>query len=153
MKRFWDKVDIKGKDECWEWKAGKSRSYGMFLNKETGKVETAHRFSYRLTYGKIEKGKLICHKCDNRGCVNPNHLYQGDKGTNAADCKGRTGRVSRWYKGELWLIRHLHSKEIAQGAIAKMFKVSSTIISRIVKDPNYSYKGMNRYQLRNLNVF
>jgi len=71
--RFWEKVDVRGDDECWEWKAAKSKGYGRIGGKNNTYIE-AHRLAYMLVKGDIPKGYDLDHLCKNHGCVNPNHL-------------------------------------------------------------------------------
>ncbi len=93
MQRFWDKVNKT--NGCWIWKAGlRSLKTGYGAFKFKGKIVDAHRMSWFLTHGCFPKN-LVCHKCDNRLCVNPDHLYEGTFRDNARDMWLRGGRIPK----------------------------------------------------------
>lgn len=134
IKRFWGKVNILEPDKCWEW-AGllKPKGYGDFWVDH--KMRLAHRVVWELTYGDIPVNIMVLHKCNNKKCVNPNHLYLGTAGNNIRDSleENPTGRGHcRLYEGEIWLIKKLYKGGIIQLVISKMFKVGRTQIQKIV---------------------
>lgn len=85
--RFWSKVSkVPGDDGCWEWQASLHHSgYGQFFMKGRGRPIMAHRISWELTHGDIPTGILVLHKCDNRKCVRPEHLFLGTDKDNCDD--------------------------------------------------------------------
>ena len=95
---------------CWLWNRSITQfGYGnLSLNKKNIK---AHRLSWEVYHGEIPKGKLVCHKCDVRSCVNPEHLFIGTHKDNMDDCakKGRNYLQKNPYKTNL---RKLNADQI-----------------------------------------
>lgn len=140
--RFWGKVNIHSKNECWEWTGGKTgNGYGSFYF--GGCWCAAHRAAWILTYGAIPKGLCVLHHCDHPWCMNPNHLFLGTNADNVADrvCKDRSARMrgeenprAKLIESDRLEIRRLYKEaNLYQREIAEMFGVAQTTISRVVR--------------------
>ena len=89
--RLWQKIDVRGVDECWPWLASRNHGgYGTF--RHNGKTVRVTRLMWALANGKeMPQGSYACHTCDNPACCNPHHIWEGNPLDNMRDCiaKGR----------------------------------------------------------------
>jgi hypothetical protein len=144
--RFWTKVDRRACDECWPWRGGlKSNGYGQIgadpeSDEYVGRKLHAHRVAYELAFGPISGSAHVLHRCDNRACVNPKHLFLGTHQDNMADmfAKGRHAHGDRQPTRKLshhqvrairWLAAHDPGPQVE---LARAFGVSQSNITQIL---------------------
>ncbi len=145
LDKFWEKVDMKTKNECWLWMGAISANYGQFKGMIGGKIKqtSAQRFSWELTNGVIPINMHVLHHCDNPICVNPQHLFLGTVLDNMRD-KINKGRMimpkgdnhynSKLSYSKVKEIRQLAIKGEHHKKIASQFHVARTTITAVVNN-------------------
>lgn len=146
---FWSRIRKNSPVSCWIWTGATLDGYGSLgIN---GKHIKAHRFAYEQYYGPIPKGMLCCHRCDNRACVNPVHLFLGHPKDNSRDMvnKGRSLRGERQPRAKLteqevtFVKAHFIPYNSAFGvtALATKFQVSQSTIRSALKGRSWKHVG------------
>lgn len=124
---------------CWIWMGAMLDSgYGRYAGKR------AHRIFYEAHNGEIPEGALVCHRCDTRSCVNPNHLFIGTTDDSMADMvsKGRSAKrgghgMAKLSEDEVATIRSLRG--VMRGIdIALRVNVSKQLVSAIQLGRNWN---------------
>ncbi len=135
---FWSKV-VKIENGCWTWN-GLHDSNGYGLVNVDGVKTRCHRVAFTLTNGPVEKGKYVCHRCDNPGCCRPDHLFAGTALDNSRDCaeKGRNCRgeknwAARLKEDDIRQIRRLYGGGgYLQREVGVLFGISQMHVYKIV---------------------
>jgi hypothetical protein len=138
-KRFWERVNRGRKRACWVWKLGTTpNGYGKV--KRLGKTLLSHRVAFELHYNKqIPDGVEVLHKCDNKPCCNPYHLFLGTQKDNVNDAisKGRMWcptreKFKKLSDEKICEIRNAYQDGHSQNDVAERFGVHQSHVSKIV---------------------
>ena len=141
--------DLHGCGPCLLWTRSRDPSTGYAKQRWRGKNRLAHRLAYWLRYGKIPKGALVLHMCarGSDGCINPKHMYLGDKQDNVDD----TVRVDKHVKGEMSGMAKLTNAKVrrarkmwasgnwTQKEIAEVFGVVPSNVSRVLNGKSWKH--------------
>lgn len=139
FERWLEKVDMKGPDDCWEWLAAKdSQGYGQI--KSNKKDTRAHRYAYEHYKNNghpVPSNLHVCHHCDNRGCVNPSHLFLGTAKDNTQDMirKGRhrfPKKPKKHTDDEVIKIRSDYGSGLSQKEVAELNNTNRQAVWKII---------------------
>lgn len=137
--RFLAKVKVMDSG-CHEWQASFHKDgYGKFQTE--GKAALAHRVAYRL-FKQNPESLCVLHRCDNRKCVNVEHLFLGTAKDNIADMdqKKRRGTKSKLTYANVDVIKNLLQDRYTQQYIAEKFNIDQTTVSRIKLSKSFLFK-------------
>lgn len=148
--RFANKVAVR--DECWGWTGATNRTggggYGILS--VAGRPTLTHRHAWQLVNGPIPCGMSVLHRCDNRPCIRPDHLFLGTKSDNMRDMvsKGRgwhpvfRGERSKWSRltaSDVVDIRRRKATGESSVSIAARYTTSDNSVNRIVRRARWAH--------------
>ena len=144
--RFMSKINIGAGGGCWNWTdAPHTTGYGVLsiIVNGSSRLLFAHRLAYFFAFGEIPASDgrwgtlLVCHRCDNRLCVNPAHLFLGTDGDNMRDktAKGRNhrpvGMLSPTAKLTDDQVRQIRADNRDRHELAKAFGINESTVRNI----------------------
>lgn len=155
---FWARVLKKGSEDCWEWQGALTSSgYGNLT--WSGKHVQAHRVAFLLSVGGIalqtgfrnegrakKYRRFVLHRCDNRKCCNPAHLFLGSMSTNQKDAYSKGRKVqprsghanAKLTRAQVKELRRAYAaREAVQTELAATYGVSQRTVSLIVRNETY----------------
>lgn len=149
VSRFRRRVPEGDPAACWPFEGCRNHSgYGKFGIE--GRVHFAHRVAWELAHGPIPDDMRVLHRCDNRPCCNPSHLFLGTMSDNMHDMwsKGRHAPPARIGEGhhsakltedDIRQIRALAASGVFQRVIAEQYGVTQTNVGQIVRRKTWTH--------------
>lgn len=134
------KVDANG---CWVWQLyAFPNGYGGFSEhvNRTTQTTSAHRGAWAAAHGPIAHGSVVCHRCDNRLCCNPEHLFLGTQSDNIKDMvakgrgnprRGEDHHNSKLTAGDVRMVKLLLGLGVRQYRLSQLYGVGQQTISAI----------------------
>lgn len=155
VQKFWSRVNKADENDCWLWNAGKTKRYGYFFVHPRNQL--AHRVAWMFTYGEIPDGKVICHKCDNTFCCNPNHLFIGTQADNVKDMEmkgrrraaiGEKAAKAKLTEDDVRGVFDLYHRGMKLRQIAAHYGVTKTTIDFILAGKSWKHLGLKKQAVR-----
>lgn len=144
--RFW--ASVQKTDKCWLWTSATNKNgYGVLRLSGVKSNVLVHRFSYQIHFGEAPDDKRVCHRCDIRNCVRPDHLFLGTQTDNLRDMykkdrhpKGQDRGHAKLTDEAVQQIRALYQEgRIRQKELARRFGVSQGTVSEIISRKRWTH--------------
>lgn len=146
IRRFWNKVEKRGDDECWLWMASTAgKGYGQMRIPKTRRNVYSHRVAYELAHGPLPEGQFACHTCDTPRCCNPKHLFAGTAKANQSDMAkkkrstwGEKSVCSKMKERDIDFIFRLSKEGWSQALIGKAVGLHQVQVGRILRHERWN---------------
>ena len=133
--RFEDCISPEPNSGCWLWDGGGKGQRGYYSISVNGRLERIHRVAWKRYRGLIPPGFIVCHHCDVRCCVNPDHLFLGEPVDNTADMirKGRMARGERRSNSKLTneKVLEIRASSLSSYLLGVQYGIGSSTIRKL----------------------
>lgn len=125
---------------CWVWTGAMASSgYGKIgCGWHSGRTLSAHRVAWEVVHGEIPDKLQVLHRCDNKKCVNPAHLFLGTQFDNIHDCIRKGRAVRKLTNEDVLQIRQDYLPRMSQ-RLADQFRVCASTVQRIVQRKSWKH--------------
>lgn len=130
---------------CWEWTGTKIAGYGT-VSVRPNPIRATHLAHSIFKGGSINAGFQACHTCDNPGCVNPEHLFEGTPKQNSQDCHNKSRHahglghgMSKITEEDVLRMRDMRATDMEYREIAKRVGISSSTAWRAIRGKAWSH--------------
>lgn len=140
---------VLSKSGCIEWQGCLIGGYGQIrVRKPKNKLFLTHRLSWILKNGEIPDGLELCHKCDNRKCINLDHLFLGTRSDNMRDmvekgrhspARGEKSGMAKLDASSVVEIKRLCLSGVTQAKVASIYGVNPSHISRVLSNKRWAH--------------
>lgn len=127
--RFFTNI-VKVEGGCWSW-VGTTRPDGRGYMSVRGKRKPAHHLSLEIHNRPLPDGKIACHTCNNKNCVNPDHLYHGTHAENSRDAV-LAGAI-HWRKLTKDQVISIRKSTESIRVLSDRYGVSPAAIAKVIK--------------------
>jgi hypothetical protein len=140
---FWAKVDKSA--DCWIWTASRTKDgYGWFrIGSRRDRTDTpalAHRVAWEIANGPPPAGTSVLHRCDNPGCVRPDHLFVGTQADNMLDMSSKDRAPNKKLtRPSVREMRELAAAGVPVSELAARFMVGRSTADKAIKGKTWRF--------------
>lgn len=151
--RLWRLVDVRGPDECWQWKGNVgNEGYGRISTKVAGKCKllATHRLAWEFANKELLGDRVARHTCDHPACCNPRHIIPGSQRDNMLDAmergrlrpaQGEWSPFAKLTDAKVLSLRNDRASGMTLAQLSKKYEVSPPVVANVYRGNTWKHVG------------